>query len=86
MNLYDVSGAAAWNNKADHGIIVYRPDKAKNHVYVKVSKSKNHTLMGTPGIVRMEYLGQYKYIGMGDGTFTESPPAQERPKIPMPPF
>jgi twinkle protein len=68
MDLYGISGAAAWANKADHGIIIHRPDKSKGEVYVKVAKSKDHILMGVPGIVRMKYLpasGQYKYIGMG---------------------
>jgi twinkle protein len=68
MDLYGISGSAAWANKADHGIIVHRPDKSKQEVYVKVAKSKDHMLMGIPGIVRMKYMpasGQYKYIGMG---------------------
>lgn len=68
MDLYGISGAAAWANKADHGLIIHRPDKAKQDVYVKVAKSKDHMLMGTPGIVRMRYWpasGQYKFVGMG---------------------
>jgi twinkle protein len=68
MDLYGISGSAAWANKADHGIIIHRPDKAKQDVYVKVAKSKDHMLMGTPGIVRMQYWpasSQYKYVGMG---------------------
>lgn len=68
MDLYGISGAAAWANKADHGIIVHRPDKAKEDVYVKVAKSKDHSVMGRPGITRMKYLiasGQYRYVGMG---------------------
>ena len=68
MDLYGISGGAAWNNKADHGIIVHRPDKSKNDVYVKVSKSKDHLVMGKPGICRMQYMpatGQYRYVGMG---------------------
>lgn len=68
MDLYGISGAAAWANKADHGIIIHRPDKSKEDVYVKVAKSKDHMTMGKPGIVRMKYLvasGQYKTIGMG---------------------
>lgn len=70
MDLYGISGAAAWANKADHGFIIHRPDKAKEDVYVKVAKSKDHTTMGRPGIVRMKYLiasGQYKYVGIGRG-------------------
>lgn len=68
MDLYGISGAAAWANKADHGLIIHRPDKAREDVYVKVAKSKDHTTMGKPGIVRMKYFiasGQYKYVGMG---------------------
>jgi len=68
MDLYGISGAAAWANKADHGLIIHRPDKAKQDVYVKVAKSKDHMLMGTPGIVRMRYWpasGQYRFVGMG---------------------
>ena len=68
MDLYGVAGAAAWYNKPDHGIIVHRPDKAREDVYVKVAKSKDHSVMGKPGIVRMKYLiasGIYKYVGMG---------------------
>jgi twinkle protein len=68
LDLYSISGAAAWANKADHGIIVHRPDHSKEDVYIKVAKSKDHSVMGSPGIVRMKYMpasGQYKYVGMG---------------------
>ncbi len=68
MNGYMISGSAAWANKADHLFIIHRPDQAKEDVYVKVAKSKDHTTMGRPGIARMKYLiasGQYKYVGMG---------------------
>lgn len=67
-DLYGISGAAAWANKADHGIIVHRPDHAKNDVYVKIAKSKDHMVMGKPGIVRMQYdlaQSKYRYLGMG---------------------
>lgn len=68
MDLYGISGSAAWANKADHGIIVHRPDKAKNEFYFKVAKSKDHLVMGKPGVVRMAYMpasGIYKCIAMG---------------------
>jgi twinkle protein len=48
MSLYDVSGSAAWKNKADHGIVVMR-DGATTHV--KVDKCKDHETMGVPGVV-----------------------------------
>lgn len=67
-DLYGISGSAAWANKADHGIIIHRPDHSKPDVYVKVAKSKDHTIMGHPGIVRMVYDlsgSKYRYVGMG---------------------
>lgn len=68
MDLYGISGSAAWANKADHGFIVHRSDKSKEDLYVKVAKSKDHVTMGGIGICRMQYRwnsAQYKYIGMG---------------------
>ena len=67
-DLYDVSGASAWANKADHGIIIHRPDHAKAEVYVKVAKSKDQLTMGIPGIVQMIYVpsaAKYRFVRMG---------------------
>lgn len=67
-DLYDIAGAAAWANKADHGFIVHRPDHSKADVYVKMAKSKDHLTMGVPGIVRMVYVPtsvKYRFVGMG---------------------
>jgi twinkle protein len=54
-SLYDVAGSAAWNNKADHGVIIWRESPKHADTYVKVSKSKNFRTMGTPGTVLMHY-------------------------------
>lgn len=54
MTLYDIAGAAAWKNKADHGIIIAR-NTDEEITYVKIDKSKNHFVMGTPGTVRMRF-------------------------------
>jgi twinkle protein len=67
---YMINGGAAWNNKADHLFIIDRPDKSKPAMYCKLAKSKNHQLMGRPGIVRMEYRpasAKFMYVGMGKG-------------------
>lgn len=67
-DLYDIAGAAAWANKADHGFIIHRPDHAKSDVYVKLAKSKDHLIMGTPGIVQMQYVpsaAKYRPIKVG---------------------
>lgn len=68
LDLYCIAGSSAWNNKADHGIIVHRPDKSKQDVYIKIAKSKDHLNMGRPGIVRMKYMpasARYAFIGHG---------------------
>lgn len=67
MSLYDISGSAAWKNKADHGIIVHR-NVDQGFTWIKVDKSKNHMVMGKPGIVRMRYeteIANYKFIDEG---------------------
>jgi twinkle protein len=57
MTLYSISGGAAFKNKADHGIIVARETGENGftpYTFIKIDKSKNHVLMGTPGKVKME--------------------------------
>jgi twinkle protein len=58
MNLYSISGGATWNNKADGGIIVAR-EKGQNGptgaTIIKISKRKDHELMGIPGEARFEF-------------------------------
>lgn len=68
MSLYDISGAAAFNNKADHGVIVFRPDPARSEVQVKIAKSKDHRRMGVPGTVTMRFNSKnasYEFISKG---------------------
>lgn len=67
MSLYDIAGAAAWKNKADHGIIVHRNEEHK-FTWIKIDKSKNHAVMGVPGIVKMRFLvarGTYEFLEKG---------------------
>jgi len=55
MTLYDISGSAAWKNKADHGIIVARETPSAIETYIKIDKSKDFRTMGCPGVVRMRF-------------------------------
>lgn len=55
MSLYDVSGSAAWKNKADHGIIIARDKQDSSVTFVKIDKSKDWRIMGQPGTVRMQF-------------------------------
>lgn len=56
LSLYDVSGSAAWKNKADHGVIVYRETSSDVVTQIKIDKSKDFLVMGRPGTVQMRYL------------------------------
>ena len=52
-NLYDISGSAAFNNKADVGVVVYRQDE--ENTIIKIAKSRYHGEIGRPGSVRMQF-------------------------------
>ena len=52
--LYDISGSANWANKADHGIVVWRPDIEETNVEVDVKKSRFH-VCGTPGVTNFSF-------------------------------
>lgn len=56
LSLYDVSGSAAWKNKADHGVIVYRASAADPVTQIKIDKSKDFLVMGFPGTIQMKYV------------------------------
>lgn len=55
MSLYDVSGSAAFKNKADHGIVIARDRSDKTVTLVKIDKCKDWRTMGEPGLVRMQF-------------------------------
>ena len=38
VTLYDIEGSAAWFNKADHGIVVERPDRHSTQCTVYIQK------------------------------------------------
>jgi twinkle protein len=56
-DLYDISGGAVWNNKADIGVVVWCDDEpAKSRVrQIKVAKSKNFLVFGRPGVAEMTF-------------------------------
>lgn len=55
LTLYDVSGSAAWKNKADHGVIIYRSSPSDMETFVKIDKCKDFETMGRPGTVVMRF-------------------------------
>jgi len=58
-NVYDLSGGAMWNNKADNIIAIHRPfytsDKGNTMVQFVSQKIKKQKLNGLPGTVDMRY-------------------------------
>lgn len=54
-SLYDAEASNSWNNKADHGVIVWRESSESAETYIKVSKSKDYRRMGIPGTVVMDW-------------------------------
>ena len=53
-SLYDISGSAHWYGKADHGVIIHRPDAGSNLVRLRVAKCKRQESMGKPGEIAMQ--------------------------------
>lgn len=53
--LYDISGSAHWNNKADAGIVVYR-DYEDNSTLVLSKKIRRQPICGTPGGVKFAFV------------------------------
>ena len=67
LTLYDVAGSAAWRNKSDHGIIIYRED-GSSETQVKVSKCKDFATMGSPGTVTMRFVpnqARFEFVRKG---------------------
>lgn len=52
--LYDIDGAAHWFNKADHGVIVERPNSEANDAVIHVAKAR-FSEVGRRGSVKMRF-------------------------------
>lgn len=53
--LYSISDSAHWANKADIGIVIWKPDFESNFAEISINKSRYHEEIGRPGIVRVEF-------------------------------
>ena len=61
-SLYDVSGAAHWNNMADVGLVVHRDFEA-NETNVITRKIREQGLYGTIGVRKFHYdLSKHIYV------------------------
>jgi twinkle protein len=66
--LYDIADSAAWNNRADLAVVVWRPDQNANDLSeISVVKSRDHYSLGVPGIVTLQWQpGTSKFVRPGD--------------------
>jgi twinkle protein len=55
VDLYSIAGSANWYNKADHGIVLSKPEWGENILKVDVQKSKDWETMGNPGAIYMRF-------------------------------
>ena len=75
-SLYDISGGANWNNKADNGIVVWRnftdnPEESYTEIFIKKVRFKT---CGKIGSVKMRWNfknGQYTQMAFDDCTANE---------------
>jgi len=54
VTLYDIEGSAHWFNKCDHGVVIDRPDPAKDEALVRVAKVRFEET-GERGAVRLRF-------------------------------
>ncbi len=73
--LYTINGSANWRNKADHGLIVFRPFPESLDAEITSEKTKDHETMGTPGSVWLtfsrdhcDYYPVPAPVSQGDGS------------------
>ena len=65
MTLYDIAGSAHWDNKPDHGMLIYRP-KGSDETIVNIAKCRDFRKRGQPGTVRMRFdprTATFSYVG-----------------------
>ena len=65
--LWDIADSAAWNNRADLGVVIWRPDQNANDLTeISVVKSRDHYSLGVPGIVTLQWQpGASKFVRPG---------------------
>jgi twinkle protein len=54
--LWDIADSAAWANRCDAGVVIYRPDlMVGNRTEISVEKSRDYYAIGTPGMVTLQW-------------------------------
>jgi len=53
--LWDIADSAAWANRCDLGVVVYRPDLLTSSTEISVEKSRDYYSIGKPGTVTLQW-------------------------------
>jgi twinkle protein len=53
--LWDIADSAAWANRCDLGVVVYRPDLQTSSTEISVEKSRDFYSIGKPGMVTLNW-------------------------------
>lgn len=58
--LWDIADSAAWANRCDLGVVVYRPDiqSGDGLTEISIEKSRDYYSIGTPGIVTLKWQAE----------------------------
>ena len=54
--LWDIADSAAWANRCDAGVVIYRPDMHDSALTeISIEKSRDHYAIGTPGCITLQW-------------------------------
>jgi len=54
--LWDIADSAAWANRCDAGVVIYRPDvHGSDLTEISIEKSRDHYSIGIPGVVTLKW-------------------------------
>jgi twinkle protein len=57
--LWDIADSAAWANRCDAGVVIYRPDMQNgNLTEISIEKSRDTYAIGTPGTVSLQWQAE----------------------------
>lgn len=77
-NRYHLSDSQHWANKADHIVLVWKPNESAEATHINVAKSKDFDRMGRPGEVWVEMVRDTFTFRTVDDPRAKKPTVEER--------
>jgi len=68
-SLWDIADSAAWANRCDLGVVIYRPDlqSTDDRTEISVEKSRDYYALGKPGVVTLRWSADTsRYVRLGE--------------------